>query len=104
MKKRYKQLIKKHVNIVKNMYPQLYIEIEEDWDEIFICIDSQAISNEVEYEAIIRNFIKEYHRKGYANIFWGVNSTLTCDKLDLLEDLDKIPVAENFKEKRAANF
>ena len=86
------------------MYPELYIWVKIVRDNILVGIDSLAISNEVEYEAIIRDFIKEYHRRGYFDIFWGVNSTLICDKLDLLEDFDKIHVAENIKEKKAANF
>jgi hypothetical protein len=104
MNKRVKQLIKKHVNIVKKMYPELYIEVKIVRDNILVGIDSLAISNEAEYEAVILEFIKEYDRKGYIDIYWGVASYLTCDKLDLLEDFDKIPAAENIKEKRAANF
>ncbi|MCL1864928.1 MAG: hypothetical protein FWF73_03865, partial [Spirochaetes bacterium] len=56
------------------------------------------ISNEERYEAVILNFIKEYHRRGYFDIYWGVNDTLTCDELSLLEDSDKIPREENSKE------
>jgi len=89
MNKKYKQLIKKHIDIIKSMYPEVYIEVEMDGDEIFISIDSLEISNEVEYEALINNFIEEYDRKGFANIFWGVNSSLTNDDLHLLKDYAK---------------
>ena len=104
MTKKVKQLLKKHVNMVKSMYPELFIKVEMIGEDILIGINSQAISNETKYEALILSFFREYHRKGYADIFWGVASYLTCDKLDLLEDFDKIPVTENIKEKIAANF
>ena len=86
MNKKYKQLIKKHIDIIKSMYPELYIAVRMHGDEIFISISSLEISEEAEYETVIVDFIKEYDRKGYYNIFWGVNSSLTNDKLQLLED------------------
>ena len=104
MTKKVKQLIKKQVNLVKKMYPALYIEVKMVGDNILVGINSLETSNEVEYEALILSFIREYHKRGYFEIFWGVASYLTCDKLDLLEDFDKIPAAESIKEKRAANF
>ena len=104
MKKRLKQMIKKHINIVKNMYPEVYIEIEEDGDEIFVCIDSQPISNEKKYENLMYDFIEEYESKGYFDVYWGVNSNLTCDNLSLLEDLVQAPVVEIPKEKKVVNF
>ena len=97
MKKRLKQMIKKHVKIVKNMYPILYIEVEEDGDEIFICIDSQDISNEKRYEDLMNDFIEEYDSKGYYDVYWGVNSTLTCDNLSLLEDFEQMPMKEKIR-------
>ena len=98
MNKKYKQTIKKHVNLIKSMYPELYIEVIKDWDEIFISIDSQDISNREEYVDLIYSFIKEYHRKGLANVFWGVNSSLTKDDLHLLEDDVKTPKKEKIIE------
>ena len=103
MNKKLKRLIKKHVDTVKSMYPEVYIEVEEDGDEIFVCIDSLDISNEVEYEALIIGFIREYHSKGFGAIYWGVNSTLTCDNLVILEDMDKALETENLKQ-RVINF
>jgi len=89
MNKKYKQILKKHVDIIKSTYPELYIEVEEDWDEIFVSVDSLEISEEVKYEALIRDFYKEYYSKGIYNIFWGVDCTLTKDNLQLLEDYVK---------------
>ena len=86
------------------MYPELYIDVKMIGDDILIGIDSLAISNEVEYEAVILEFIKEYDRKGYADIYWGVSSYLTCDNLSLLEDLVKAPETESSKEKKVVNF
>ena len=86
MNKKYKQILKKHVNIIKSVYPEVYIEIEMDGDEIFIGIDSQDISNEEKYETLISDFYEEYDTKGFANIFWGVDSSLDNDNLHLLED------------------
>ena len=86
------------------MYPALYIEVKMIGDDILVSINSLATSNEAEYKALILSFFREYRRKGYPDIYWGVASYLTCDKLDLLEDLDKIPVTENTQEKKAANF
>ena len=104
MNKRIKKLIKRHVNIVKNIYPELYIAVKMVGDDILVGIDSLNISNEEKYGDLIYDFIKEYHRKGYANIYWGVNSSLTCDSLSLLEDAVKTPVTENFNEKNVVNF
>ncbi|MCL1864758.1 MAG: hypothetical protein FWF73_02990 [Spirochaetes bacterium] len=99
MTKKVKQLLKKHVNIVKKMYPELYIEVDMIGGDILVSVDdSQDISKEAEYKAVILNFIKEYHRRGYFDIYWGVDSNLTCDDLSLLEDSDKIPGKENSKE------
>jgi len=89
MNKKYKQLIKKHVDTIKSVYPDVYIEVEMDGDEIFIGISSLEISEKMEYETLLDDFIKEYHRKGFVNIFWGVNSSLTGDDLHLLEDYAK---------------
>jgi len=86
MYKKYKQVLKKHVDIIKSTYPEVYIEVRMDWDEIFVCISSLEISDEAEYEDLIYNFIKEYHRKGLGNIFWGVDISLTKDNLHLIED------------------
>ena len=104
MTKKVKQLLKKHVNMVKKMYPELYIAVKMVGEDILVGINSLATSNEAEYKALILSFIREYDRKGYFDIYWGVASYLTCDKLGLLEDFDKIPAAENIKEKIAANF
>ena len=104
MNKRIKQLIKKHINIVKKMYPKLFIDVKMIGENILVGIDSQAISNEVEYEALILEFIKEYDRKGYCDIYWGVSSYLTCDNLTLLEDLVEAPVTENPQVKKVVNF
>jgi len=104
MTKKVKQLIKKHVNIVKNKYPQLYIEVDMVGEDILVGINSLAISNEVEYEALILSFIREYDEKGYFDIYWGVSSYLTCDNLTLLEDLDEAPVTENPQVKKVVNF
>jgi len=91
MNKKYKQVLKKHVDIIKSVYPKLYIAAIIDGNEIFISIDSQDISNEEKYEALICDFYEEYDSKGLGNIFWGVNSSLTHDKLHLLEDEVKTP-------------
>ncbi|MCL1865274.1 MAG: hypothetical protein FWF73_05625 [Spirochaetes bacterium] len=98
MTKKVKQQLKKHINIVKKLYPQLYIEVKMIGDNILVSIDSLDISNEAEYKAVILNFIKENDRRGYFDIYWGVNDTLTCDELSLLEDSDEIPRGENSKE------
>jgi len=98
MTKKVKQLLKKHVNIVKKMYPELYIEADMIGYDILVYIDSLDISNEERYKDLMYDFIKEYHRKGYFDIYWGVRSSLTCDDLSLLEDSDKISSKENSKE------
>jgi len=107
MTKKVKQLLKKHINIVKKMYPELYVEVDMVGEDILVSIDSLDISDEEKYEDLIYDFIKEYQRKGYFDIYWGVNDNLTCDNLSLLEDVVKIPEAEkteSFKEKRVVNF
>ena len=104
MNKKYKQVLRKHVDIIKSVYPELYIAVIVDGDEIFISIDSQDISNEVKYEALICDFYEEYDSKGLGNIFWGVNSSLTSDNLHLLEDNVKAPnnVSNNASNKVSA--
>jgi len=92
MNKKLKQLLKKHVDTIKSIY-EVYIEVKMVGDDILIGIDSLEISNREEYEDLIYTFIKEYHRRGFANIFWGVDSTLTKDELHLLED-DVKPLAK----------
>ena len=104
MNKRLKQLIKKHIKIVKTIYPELYVEVEIFGDDIFVCIHSLDISNEEKYEDLMCDFIEEYDSKGYFDVYWGVNSSLTCDDLTMLEDFDKIPGRENSKERDVVNF
>ena len=107
MNKKVKQLLKKHINIMKKMYPELYISVKMVGDDILVGIDSLDISNEEKYEDLMYDFIKEYHRKGYADIYWGVNDNLTCDNLSLLEDAVKTPEIEKTEiseEKRVVNF
>ena len=101
MNKKLKRLIKKHVDIVKSMYPEVYILVEIDGVEIFVSIDSHEISDEERYEFLMYDFIKEYESKGYLNIFWGVNENLTCDDLSLLEDFVEAPQKENLKQRVA---
>jgi hypothetical protein len=103
MTKKLKRLLKKHVDIVKSMYPELCIEVGMVIDDILIGISSQNISNEKKYKDLILTFIREYHSKGYYDVYWGVNSTLTCDNLVLLEDFVQIPEKENPK-KKVINF
>jgi len=98
MTKKVKQLLKKHVNIVKKMYPELYIAVKIVGDDILVSIDSLDISNEERYKDLMYDFTKEYDRRGYFDLYWGVRSSLTCDELSLLEDSDKIPEKENSKE------
>ena len=86
MNKKLKQLLTKHVDIIKSTYPEVYIEVEMDGDEIFIGIGSRDISKEDQYEALISDFIEEYYKKGFGNVIWAVNSSLTTDNLHLLED------------------
>ena len=104
MNKRLKQMIKKHIKIVKSMYPELYISVRMVGDDILVSIDSLDISNEEKYEDLMYDFIKEYDSKGYFDVCWGVNDNLTCDNLSLLEDVVKIPETENPQEKRVVNF
>ena len=107
MTKKVKQLLKKHINIVKKMYPELYFEVDMIGEDILVGINSLEISDEERYEDLIYDFSKEYESKGYFDIYWGVNSNLTCDNLSLLEDVVKIPEiekTENTKVKKAANF
>ena len=104
MNKKLKQLIKKHVNEIKSMDPEVYIEIEEDGDEIFISVGSHKNSDEERYEDLIDKLNVEYDKKGYYYVYWGDNDSLTCDNLVLLEDIDRIPMNENSQEKKVVNF
>ena len=91
MNKKYKQVLKKHINIIKSTYPELYIGVKMIYDDILVNINSLEISDSEEYEDLIYNFTKEYEKKGIFNIFWGVNISLTNDNLHLLEDEVKTP-------------
>jgi len=104
MKKRLKQLIKKHIKIVKSIYPELYIDVKMVGDDILVGINSLKIANEKRYEDLMNDFIDEYENKGYYYVYWGANDNIICDNLSILEDLVEEPEIENFKEKKAANF
>jgi len=97
MNRKLKEMIKNHITIVKGMYPELYIEVDTHYDDILICIDSQEISNEEEYEDLMYNFTKEYESHGFYNVYWGVNSSLTCDNLMMFKNLIKAPKKEILK-------
>jgi len=98
MNKKLKRLIKKHVDIVKSIYPEVYIAVKMVYDDILVSIDSYDISEEERYEDLVDNFNEEYERKGYYYVYWGVNDTLTCDDLSLLEDFVKTPEKESPKQ------
>jgi len=104
MNKKIKQLLKKHINIVKSMYPELYIEVEMVLDDILVSINSLEIYNGERFADLLCNFIDEYDSKGYFDIYWGVNSSLTGENLELLEDIVEVPKKENSKENRVVNF
>ena len=103
MNKRLKRLIKKHVDIVKSMYPELYVEVDMVIDDILIGIGYTDISDEERYEDLVDNFNKEFRRKEFLNVYWAVNDTLTSDNLALIEDFVKTPMKENLKQ-RVINF
>ena len=91
MNKKLKQLIKKHVDIIKFTYPEVYIEIKMVGDDILFGIGSRDISKEDQYETLIDDFIEEYDREEFDNIFLAVNFSITKDDLHLLEDYVKTP-------------
>jgi len=93
MNKKYNQLIKKHIKIIKSTYPEVYVEVKMIYGNILIGIGSQYISDEdeVKYETLIVDFIKEYHDKGVFNILWAVDSSVANDNLHLIEDYAKTP-------------
>jgi len=86
MYKKYKQVLKKHIKTIKSIYPELYVEVRMINDDIVVHINSFEIYDSEEYDDLIYNFTKEYENKGIFNIFWGINISLTHDKLDMLED------------------
>ena len=92
MNQKLAQMIKKHIGIIKEMYPEVYIEVKMIYDDILIGIDSLEISNKKEYESLMYSFIKEYDKKGFFYVYWGVNSSLTKDNLLLLENPVKKPM------------
>ena len=100
MNRKLKEIIKNHIATVKEMYPELYIEVRMHGNEILISVSSLEISDEAEYEALICDFYEEYDRKILGNIFWGVDLSLTKDDLHLLEDPIKVPKKENLKENK----
>ena len=99
MNKKLKQLIKKHVGIVKSMYPELYVEVDMVIDDILIGIGYPDIPYEEKYEELVDNYNEEYESKGYYYVYWAVNDTLTCDKLEMLEDFVKISEQEEIHRK-----
>ena len=104
MNKKLKQLLKKHITEIKSMYPEVYIEVDMVIDDILVDIGSHKISDEERYEDLIDKLNAEYDEKGYYYVYWGVDSSLTCDNLALLEDVVKEPVTENPIEKKVVNF
>ena len=93
MYKKYKQIIKKHVKIIKSKYPEVYIEVTMILDNILVGIGSPDISKAGQYDALINDFIDEYDRKGFynVNILWAVDASVTKDNLHLLEYDVKTP-------------
>ena len=77
MKKRLKQLIKKHVNEIKSIYPEVYIEVDMVMDDILVDIGFKGISDEEKYEDLIDKLNREYDDKGYDYVYWGDNDNLT---------------------------
>ena len=96
MKRELKHLLKKHIDIVKKLYPEVYIEVEMIGDDILVSIDSHEISDRDDYINLMYSFTKEYDSKGYFDVYWGVDSALTQDNLTFFENLNKKPKKENF--------
>jgi len=101
MNKQLKQILKKHVGIIKSTYPEIYIEVRMIYDDILIGISSFEISEEAEYEDLIYSFIKEYDKKGFFNIFWGVDISLTKDNLHLIEGVGDVKAVKTPKKASA---
>ncbi|MCL2154674.1 MAG: hypothetical protein FWH53_03315 [Leptospirales bacterium] len=97
MNRKLKQILKNQTDIVKKMFPEVYIEVKMYGYETFICIDSLEISNKEEYKSLIVSFIKENDSNGFLEVFWGVNSSLTKDDLMLLEKNKKNPPLKGAK-------
>jgi len=98
MNRKLKEMIKNHIITVKSLYPEVYIEVDMHYDEIFIRIDSQDISNEEEYEKLMLEFMDEYDNLGFYGVYWGVNSSLKSDNLMMFKNLIKVPKKEILKE------
>jgi hypothetical protein len=75
-------------------------------DNILIGINSHEIFRGKKFMELVYDFTNEYHSKGFADIYWGTNETLTQDNLEMLEDTVKPPIKkvarkiekESFKE------
>jgi hypothetical protein len=95
MKRELKQLLKKHIEIVKQLYPEVYISVKMVGDDILVSIDSWEISDTEEYIDLMYDFDKECESKGIFNIWWGVLSSINADNLTLLGNLNKKSKKEN---------
>jgi hypothetical protein len=100
MNRRLKEIIKNHIAAVKDMYPEVYIEVRIIHDEIFICIDSLEISNEEKYIDLIYDFSEEYENHGFSHVIWGVCAPRTSDELMMFKNPIKVPKKENLKENK----
>jgi hypothetical protein len=54
-------------------------------------MDSSDIFDKKEYVNLLYDFSEEYESKGFLNIWWGVDSTLTQDNLTFFGNLNKRP-------------
>ena len=98
MNRKLKEILKKDIAIIKEMYPEVHIEVRTVNDEIFICIDSLETFNERKYMELIYDFSEECENLGFFHVIWGVCEPRTSDELMMFKNLIKVPKKEILKE------
>ena len=100
MNRKLKEILKKDITIIKEMYPEVHVEVRIINDNICICIDSLETFNERKYMELIYDFSEECENLGFFHVVWGVCEPRTSDELMMFKDPIKVPKKENLKKNK----
>ncbi|MBP7582408.1 MAG: hypothetical protein KBA61_00125 [Spirochaetes bacterium] len=78
-------IIRDHIYEYKYRFGFLPVKLSIINNEIFVLINSLEVLDNNEYQEMIYNFNTEYFKRGYVNIYWGIDDFIDDDFSQLYE-------------------
>jgi len=81
------QLIKKHIDIFKNLYKDCYVKLYKYAGDFIIDVSISDLFDDNKFNRLISDFYGEYQVNLSDRVIWSYNSEITEDDLSLLEGI-----------------